>query len=390
RRVAAAADLGPRHVIGGDVLDPVLPACAQALAAGTINTGHITIIRGAVKKASAYLDATERAQLESTLVFIATTNTPETLQKAADHAVYLLNQDGNSPDLARHRRGLVIGAQDADGLTHIHGWVDAEFAAYLGVIRDVWARPGINNPEDIEPRHNPSPPPLHDTSVEPGPVEEVPFLRDSEEQRRDLRSDAQRTHDAIKAVLRDTLMSKRLGQYNGLPACVVVSTTLGELEAAAGIAVTGSGTLMPMADLIRLAEHAYHYLIVYPDRLSRTYRRTAVHGAVETAGHQGPTAAALPPRPWLHPARLHPRRVPLPSPSRPTQLEERRTHRCPHPRTGLRTRQPARRTGLDHQHRPGHRPRPLAPTPTHGHRPRHPQPPLPPPRTLPGRREAPR
>ncbi|MGB5149417.1 MAG: DUF222 domain-containing protein, partial [Mycobacterium sp.] len=76
RRVAAAADLGPRHVIGGDVLDPVLPACAQALAAGTINTGHITIIGTAVKKASAYLDAGDRAQLESTLVFIATTRTP--------------------------------------------------------------------------------------------------------------------------------------------------------------------------------------------------------------------------------------------------------------------------------------------------------------------------
>ncbi|MGB5151058.1 MAG: DUF222 domain-containing protein, partial [Mycobacterium sp.] len=286
--VAAAADLGPRHVIGGDVLDPVLPACAQALAAGTINTGHITIIRGAVKKASAYLDATERAQLESTLVFIATTNTPETLQKAADHAVYLLNQDGTSPDLARHRRGLVIGAQDADGLTHIHGWVDAEFAAYLGAIRDVWARPGINNPDDPQPQHNPVPNPLDDTSVEPErepetdvepePAEEPSFPRDFgeladlaeppvkwdlEPVKGDIRTDAQRTHDAIKAVLRDTLMSKRLGQHNGLPASVVVSTTLAELEAAAGIAVTGSGTLMPMADLIRLAEHAYHYLIVY-------------------------------------------------------------------------------------------------------------------------------
>ena len=58
-------------------------------------------------------------------------------------------------------------------------------------------------------------------------------------------------------------MSKRLGQHNGLPVSVVVSTTLKELEAGAGIAVTGAGTLMPMRDLIRLAEHAHHYLIVY-------------------------------------------------------------------------------------------------------------------------------
>ena len=160
RRVAAAADLGPRHLIGGEVLEPVLPACAQALAAGTITTGHITIIGATVKKTSAYTDAGDRAQLESTLVHIATTNTPDTLQKAADHALYLLNQDGTSPEGVRHRRGLIIGAQDADGLTRIHGWVDPEFAAYLGVVRDVWARPGINNPDDPQPRHNPVPNPL--------------------------------------------------------------------------------------------------------------------------------------------------------------------------------------------------------------------------------------
>ncbi|CDQ45039.1 REP13E12 repeat protein [Mycolicibacterium neoaurum] len=58
----------------------------------------------------------------------------------------------------------------------------------------------------------------------------------------------------------------------------MVSTTLAELETAAGIAVTGTGTLMPMPDLIRLAEHAHHYLVVYrhhtaePLYLGRTKR----------------------------------------------------------------------------------------------------------------------
>ncbi|MCV7434098.1 DUF222 domain-containing protein [Mycolicibacterium bacteremicum] len=95
---------------------------------------------------------------------------------------------------------------------------------------------------------------------------------------RDTRSLAQRQHDALKAVLRDTIASGRLGQHNGLPVTVVVSTTLAELEAAAGIAVTGTGTLMPMPDLIRLAEHAHHYLVVYrhhtaePLYLGRTKR----------------------------------------------------------------------------------------------------------------------
>ncbi|MCV7066573.1 DUF222 domain-containing protein [Mycolicibacterium farcinogenes] len=58
-------------------------------------------------------------------------------------------------------------------------------------------------------------------------------------------------------------MSKRLGQHGGLPVTVVVSTTLAELEAGAGIAVTGSGIRMPMTDLIRLASHSFHYLVVY-------------------------------------------------------------------------------------------------------------------------------
>ncbi|MDZ7887620.1 MAG: DUF222 domain-containing protein [Mycobacterium sp.] len=97
RRITAARDLGPRHTMTGEVLEPVLAACAGALAAGTINAAHITIIRATLKKAWAHTDATERAQLESTLVDIAATNTPETLQKAADHALALLNPDGDGP-----------------------------------------------------------------------------------------------------------------------------------------------------------------------------------------------------------------------------------------------------------------------------------------------------
>ena len=318
RRIAAARDLGPRHTMTGEVLAPVLAACAAALAVGAITSGHIAIIRATVNKASARLDATARGQLESTLVDIASINTPETLQKAADHALALLNPDGDGPDPARHRRGLSISAQDVDGMAKVSGWVDAEFAAYLRTILDVWARPGINNPDDAAPQHNPDPNPLDQDPAEPdtepegefeGDVEvsepefdfevepepriepeaeakatpqvdsaaeepEVPWpgapntaapppTWDPETHLRDPRTQSQRNHDALKAVLRDTLASKRLGQHNGLPVTVVVSTTLAELEAGAGIAVTGAGTRMPMRDLIRLAEHAHHYLIVY-------------------------------------------------------------------------------------------------------------------------------
>ncbi len=319
RRVSGAEVLGPRHAIGGEVLEPVLAACAAALADGAICAGHIKVVRAIMKTACGRMTGTELADLEVSLVAAAKTTTPETLEKAAERVLYKLNQDGHGPDVARHKRGITLGPQDADGLVRITGWVDAELAAYLGTAQEVWGRPGVNNPDDAEPQLNPDPNPLED---EPGPAcdpegEEEPAGADSEDDAADegladpageepfadadtaedpdpnhpadfgaladlaagdTRTRAQRLHDAVKAILRDALMAKSLGQHNGIPVTIVVSTTLAELEAGAGIAVTGTGTLMPMPDLIRLAEQAYHYLVVYrkhtaePLYLGRTKR----------------------------------------------------------------------------------------------------------------------
>nr|MDT0524702.1 DUF222 domain-containing protein [Streptomyces sp. DSM 41633] len=118
RRVTAAAELGPRYAIGGEVLEPLLPACAEALLSGTINTEHIAIIRDTLVEAKKYVSTAELVQIESDLVAAATRDTPETLKAAADKLLYLLNQDGDSPDVAAHLRGLRIGTQDADGLVH--------------------------------------------------------------------------------------------------------------------------------------------------------------------------------------------------------------------------------------------------------------------------------
>lgn len=278
RRVTAAAELGPRYAIGGEVLEPLLPACAEAQLSGTINSEHIAIIRNTLAEAKKYVSTAELVQIESDLVAAATRDTPETLRAAADKLLYLLNQDGDSPDVAAHLRGLRIGTQDADGLVHVQGWLDPETAAYLTTVAGVWGAPGINNPADPEPIHNPSPNPLDD--AEAGQEQDaLPGRQDQEAAAsRDMRTQAQRNHDALKVALRELLMSKRLGRHGGLPVTVVVSTTLAELEAGAGIAVTGSGIRMPMKDLIRLASHSFHYLTVYkhhtaePLYLARTKR----------------------------------------------------------------------------------------------------------------------
>ena len=79
----------------------------------------------------------------------------------------------------------------------------------------------------------------------------------------DHRSLAQRQHDALIAVGRIALMSGELGQLNGLPVSIIIRTTLQDLESRAGVGVTGGGTVMPIAEVIRLAGHANHYLAVF-------------------------------------------------------------------------------------------------------------------------------
>ncbi len=44
---------------------------------------------------------------------------------------------------------------------------------------------------------------------------------------------------------------------------IIVSTTLQDLQSAAGMAVTGGGTLLPMREVIKQASHANHYLVIY-------------------------------------------------------------------------------------------------------------------------------
>src|SRR5947209_18301917 len=66
----------------------------------------------------------------------------------------------------------------------------------------------------------------------------------------DTRSLGQRQHDALLAATRALLASGELGQHNGLPASIIVTTTLQELEAGAGRGLTGGGTLLPMSDVI--------------------------------------------------------------------------------------------------------------------------------------------
>jgi hypothetical protein len=260
RRVKEADDLSPRTALTGDPLPPRLPETAAAQARGDINTEHVTIIRTCHKKAAKYLDTAARDEIDHDLARAAADNSPETLRDAANLLLYLLNQDGDLPDDEHRaeRRGITLGPQDADGLTRISGYLDPELAATIEALFAKLAAPGMCNPNDENP------------CVTGQPDEDTIHADD--------RTLPQRQHDALTAICRNTLSSGELGQHNGLPVTVVVSTTLQDLQAAAGISVTGSGSLLPTSDLIRMASHAHHYLVIYdkhtrePLYLGRTKR----------------------------------------------------------------------------------------------------------------------
>ncbi|MDT5175093.1 MAG: hypothetical protein QOG37_2344, partial [Mycobacterium sp.] len=250
RRLDDARELGPRTTLSGEAQAPLLAKTAAAQAAGSIGAEHVAILRGFFTKLPGWVDVVTREQCETTLVRIGVGLGPDEVRKAAVHLGVLIDQDGPVPDDAERarKRLLTLGPQGADGMSKLTGWVDPLWRATWEPILAKLAAPGMCNPEDCAPRVSGTP---------------------SQEQiDADTRNLGQRTHDAFLAVGRSVLSSGELGQHHGLPATIIVSTTLQDLQAAAGSAVTAGGSLLPMGDLIRLASHAVHYLVVFDEHTS--------------------------------------------------------------------------------------------------------------------------
>ena len=244
RRVAEAEDLGPRRALTGQPLPPQLTATAAAQREGILGEGHVRVIRGFLAAVPADVDLFTRQAAEADLVRKARHYRPDELTKYSKVLMDCLNPDGNFTDEDRaRRRSLVLREQESDGMSQITGWINPELRALFDAALAKLAAPGMCNPADEIP-------------VVDGPAPEQAAQRDH-------RSQAQRNHDGLLAGLRALLMSGELGQHNGLPVSVIVTTTLKDLETAAGRGRTAGGTLLPMNDVIRMAGHAHHYLAIF-------------------------------------------------------------------------------------------------------------------------------
>ncbi|CQD11207.1 REP13E12 repeat protein [Mycobacterium lentiflavum] len=250
RRVKDAEQLSARVTLTGQELPPELPATATVWREGKLDAQHLRVIQAFVRNLP---DATPTDTAEDAECFLAKQATklrPDQLERAAHRIALHINPDGKFSDSDRARqRGFTWCGQRSDGMSIGKLVASPELRANLDAWLARFAAPGMCNPDDEYPC----------TTGEPA----------EEAVGRDARTPGQRQHDALNALVRGQLGDPKLGQHNGLPVSVIVSTTLQELTTGTGRAVTGGGTLLPMRDVIRMAGHAYHYLAVFDEHQSR-------------------------------------------------------------------------------------------------------------------------
>lgn len=250
RRLHDAGQLSPRLTLTGQELPPELPATAVAWRDGLLDGQHLRVIQAFVRDLPASVPAGRVEDAERFLAEQARQLRPDQLQRAARRCAQSINPDGKFSDADRARkRGFTWCGQGPDGMSVGKLVASPELRADIDAWLSRFAAPGMCNPDDETP------------CVEGEPDEECA--------RRDMRSPAQRQHDALNALVRGQLGDPKLGQHNGLPVAVIVSTTLQELTSGGGWAVTGGGTVLPMREVIRMARHAYHYLAVFDEHSSR-------------------------------------------------------------------------------------------------------------------------
>ncbi|MEJ9078715.1 DUF222 domain-containing protein [Gordonia malaquae] len=257
RRRDAAAGLIPMFTFSGEKLDSPLPATAAAVADGDLSLEHVTEIVAMVENIPAAIPAEDKARAEAQLAEVARTLTPEGTRTAGKRILAHLDPDGELTDDAdrARTRGVTLAPQDRRLMSAISARLTPAARAKLEALLVLWAAPGMNNPDD------PQSPSGAATAVDPAALAAA--------RERDTRTQAQRNHDALDAMWTVLLETGGLGESTGLPAHLVVTASLGDLESRSGVAVTATGTRVPVKDLVEIAADATPWLEVFGDASSQ-------------------------------------------------------------------------------------------------------------------------
>ncbi|HEY3716653.1 MAG TPA: DUF222 domain-containing protein [Jatrophihabitantaceae bacterium] len=222
-RCQVAVDLGPGRTVTGQPRPPLLPVVAAAQAEGSISPDHARVIAKTVSELPKDVEAEHGAAVETRLVAEAQRFDPSVLATLAQRVVALLNPDGVLADDVEHdrrRHATLTGNRDGSGELRAH-LTPAALARWQAVL-DPLAAP---KPSDAD-----------------GP---------------DVRSPGQRMHDALANAAHRLLASDDLPPSGGMPATVLLTMTLDQLEARTGHVTTAHGGTVSVHEALQAAGEAH-------------------------------------------------------------------------------------------------------------------------------------
>jgi hypothetical protein len=231
-RIRAATAVGPRTTMLGEKLDPVLPQLAALQRDGVVSAEKVAIVERAMHHLSRQdLEPEAVETAEQLLTDHAAILTPPELRRFASAVVNAADPDGPEPvddQLQQDRRYLEL-KQRRDGMWHLAGRLSNTLGAQLNAILDPLTKPRTTAIED-----------------EDGTVVEIP----------DQRPQVQRLHDALEEACARLLKAADQPSVGGIPASVIVTISLEDLLAKAGLAETADGSQLTSDQLLRIADEA--------------------------------------------------------------------------------------------------------------------------------------
>jgi hypothetical protein len=218
RRVQAAADLGPRRTLTGQVLPPLFEAVAVAQATGVISPEHARVITTTIDKLPHAVEAEYGAPVQACLIQQAAELDPMRLANLARQIVDYLDPDGSLSDDADHERHREVNVvRNRDGSFTVTGRLTPECGALAETVFDSLSRPV----------------PATDGTPDP-------------------RRAGQRRHDALQDLLTRALRVGQLPDCGGVSATLILTAGIADAEAGTGFATTAHGGLIPIKRAIDL------------------------------------------------------------------------------------------------------------------------------------------
>ncbi|MFZ2510327.1 MAG: DUF222 domain-containing protein, partial [Gordonia sp. (in: high G+C Gram-positive bacteria)] len=243
RRRVLATELGRFTTMTGGRRDPVLPATEAAAAAGLVGRENVLVIAEVMDKIPAAASVEDRATAEVALAEAAATLGPDGVAMVGHRILAWLDPDGAlSEDTDRQRRrGFSVQPQDRQLMSKIRARLTPAARARLEVMLTQWAALGMNNPDDPESPRGAADQPGLDPAALAAAAE------------RDTRTPSQRNHDGLLALMEWERAQTGVAPGGSLASELVITVSDTDLARHAGVAVTATGTRLPVGDLVNLA-----------------------------------------------------------------------------------------------------------------------------------------